>query len=296
MAPERSSKRTESIEDLRRALDEAREQQAATAEILKAISRAPTDPQSVLDTVAEHAARLCDADDAEIYRVDGDTYRRVTHRGPVPIAGPLGEVYPVTRGRPSSRAIIDRQTIHVHDQVAESVTEFPDIKAWPAVATVRTLVATPLLRNDVAIGVIVIRRTEVKPFSPNQIALLQTFADQAVIALENVRMVQELREKHEAITAAHAQVSEALERQTATSEILRVISASPTDVQPVFEAVAAHAARLCRAEDAILLRVAGDALTFAAGVGPLSRNTPAGFGFPLTRGSVSGRSIMARGE
>ncbi len=294
MASHRSAERPETIDELRRALDNALEQQAATAEILKAISRSPTDLHTVLDTVAEHAARLCEADDAEIYRVDGATYRRVAHRGPVPIAGPLGEDYPITRGRPSSRAIIDRRTIHVHDQVAETLTEFPDIKAWPAVASVRTIVATPLLREDTAIGVIVIRRTEVKPFSESQIALLQTFADQAVIALENVRMFQELEEKNQALTEAHAQVSEALERQTATSEILRVISSSPTDVHPVFEALAAHAARLCGAGDVIILRRDRDVLRMGAGVGPLSASVPAGFAFPLTRGSVSGRAIVDR--
>ncbi|HEU5310886.1 MAG TPA: GAF domain-containing protein, partial [Candidatus Eisenbacteria bacterium] len=155
-------------------------------------------------------------------------------------------------------------------------------------------VATPLLREDTAIGVIVIRRTEVKPFSEGQIALLQTFADQAVIALENVRMFQELEEKNQALTEAHAQVSETLERQTATSEILRVISSSPTDVHPVFEALAAHAARLCGAGDVIILRRDRDVLRMGAGVGPLSASVPAGFAFPLTRGSVSGRAIVDR--
>ena len=88
----------------------------------------------MFDAIADDAARLCEANDAEIYVVDGSLYRRVAHRGPVPIAGPVGEAYPITRGRPSSRAIIDRQTIHVHDQAAEIDTEFPDLKAWQQVA------------------------------------------------------------------------------------------------------------------------------------------------------------------
>jgi GAF domain-containing protein/anti-sigma regulatory factor (Ser/Thr protein kinase) len=230
---------------LAHALSEALEQQTATAEILRVISSSPMDVQPVFNAIAESAARLCDANDAEIYRVDGDVYRRVAHRGLVPIAGPVGEAYPISRGRPSSRAIIDRQTIHVHDQAAEIDTEFPDLKAWRQIAGVRTILATPMLRDDVALGVIVIRRTEVNPFSGKHIELLKTFADQAVIAIENVRLFTELQAKNRALSQAHAQVTEALEQQTATAEILRVISQSQTDVQPVFDTIVRSAVRLC---------------------------------------------------
>ncbi|MGH7310831.1 MAG: GAF domain-containing protein, partial [Candidatus Rokuibacteriota bacterium] len=238
-------------------LTEALEQQTATSEILRVISSSPTDIQPVLDAIAESAARLCEASDAEIYRVDGDVYRRVAHRGPVPIAGPLGETYPISRGRPSSRAVIDRQTIHVHDQAAVIDTEFPDLKAWPGVASVRTILATPLLREGVAVGVVVIRRTEVKPFSDKHIELLKTFADQAVIAIENVRLFKELEARNRDLT-------DALDRQTATADILRVISQAQADVQPVFETIADSAMQLFGAWSAAVFRYEDQLIRAAA--------------------------------
>ena len=124
------------------------------------------------------------------------------------------------------------------------------------------MLATPLLRNGTAVGVIVVRRTRVRPFTAKQIALLKTFADQAAIAIENARLSQELGARNRDLT-------EALEQQTATAEILRVISTSPTDVQPVFAAVAASAAHLCDAFDAAIHRVDGDALRLVAHEGPI---------------------------
>ncbi len=249
-------------------LTEALERQTATSEILRVISSSPTDIQPVLDTIAESAARLCEASDSEIYRVDGHVYRRVAHRGPVPIAGPLGETYPISRGRPSSRAIIDRQTIHVHDQAAQIDTEFPDLKAWPAVASVRTILATPLLREGVAVGVIVIRRTEVKPFSDKHIGLLQTFADQAVIAIENVRLFKELEARNRDLT-------DALDRQTATADILRAISQAQADVQPVFETIADSAMRLFGAWSAAVFRYEDEFIRLTAARGGLPGSSDA---------------------
>src|SRR5262245_56127967 len=193
-----------------RDLTEALEQQTATSEILRVIASSPTDIQPVLDVVAESAARLCDAKDAVIYRIDGDVLQQVAVFGPMP---PGASVRSIIRGRPTGRAVLDRQTIHIHDMVAEIETEFPDSTYQPVTGT-GTLLTTPLLREGDPIGVIVIRRTEVRPFSEKQIALLKTFADQAVIAIENVRLFQELKES--------------LEQQTATSEILGVIASSPT--------------------------------------------------------------------
>jgi two-component system, NtrC family, sensor kinase len=151
----------------------------------------------------------------------------------------------------------------------------------------------PLVREGTAIGAIVIRRTEVRAFTEKQIALLQTFADQAVIAIENVRLFKELQEKNSALTEAHAQVTEALEQQTATSDILRVISQSPTDIQPVFDTVVESAARLCEANDVSIYRRDGDWLRFVAHHGSIPPPGPVGEYFrPLERGSLTARSVL----
>jgi two-component system NtrC family sensor kinase len=208
---------------LKRERDEAREEQSATSDILRMIARAPGELQSVLDGIAERAARLCEAEDAAIFRVDGNLTRVAAHFGSVPMASALGEGRVFDRGTPPGRAVIDRQTIHVPD-LREALAEFPGAKTLGIAMGLRTVLSTPLLREGVAIGAIHIRRREVRPFSDRQIKLLETFADQAVIAIENARLFQGLKES--------------LEQQTATSEILGVIASSPTDIQPVLDAVA----------------------------------------------------------
>jgi transcriptional regulator with GAF, ATPase, and Fis domain len=140
--------------------------------------------------------------------------------------------------------VIERQLIHVADLQA-AVDEFPEGTAISQREGTRSFVSAPLLREGVAIGSIGVRRSELRPFGDNQIALLRTFANQAVIAIENVRLFTELQQKNRALTEAHAQVTEALEQQTATAEILRVIASSPTDLQPVFDAIVASAVKLC---------------------------------------------------
>ena len=153
--------------------------------------------------------------------------------------------------------MIDRKVIHVADHWSpEAQAEFPEAWTFAQAVGVRTALAAPLLREGVAIGAIFIRRTEVRPFSDKQIALLKTFADQAVIAIENVRLFQELKE--------------ALEQQTATSEILGVIASSPTDIRPVLDAVAASAVRLCAAEDASIRLVEGNLLRLGVHYGTIS--------------------------
>src|SRR5262249_29486783 len=164
--------------------------------------------------------------------------------------------------------------------------EFPESSTLSRQLGHRTILSVPLLREGLSVGAIVLRRTEVRPFTDKQIALLQTFADQAVIAIENVRLFRELQEKNQALTTAKAQVSEGLEQQTATSEILRVISSSPTDVQPVFDAIAQSAARLCEAFDAVVYRVEGDILR------PLAHHGSGEVGpIPLGPGTAKGRAV-----
>jgi two-component system, NtrC family, sensor kinase len=265
--------------ELERRLAEALEQQAATAEILGAISRAQGDLEPVMQTVAESAARLCDATDAQIFRLDGATFHLAASHGPL---GPARTV-PVTRGSVAGRAVIDRKTIHVRNVDDAAVQEFPDSMAWRMGR--RTVLAEPLLRDGDPIGLILIRRMELRPFSDRQLALLKAFAAQAVIAIENVRLYTELQARNQTL-------GEALEQQTATANILNVISASPTDLQPVLDAVVESAVRFCGAADASLFRLEGDRLRGDAHHGPVHQ--PPDFQLPVARGSVGGRTVLER--
>jgi len=219
-----------------RELQEALEQQTATAEILGVISASPTDAQPVMDAVAQSAARLCDAVDARISRIDGDVLRSVAIHGSMP----QFSVTPIVPGFVSARAVIDRRTVHIHDLAAEPAHEFTDGRARQQATGTRTVLATPLLREGVPIGVILIRRLEVRPFSEKQIKLLETFADQAVIAIENVRLFQELQ-------ARTQDLSQSLEETGALSEVIRAVSSS-LDLREVLDTVARRAIALSGAD------------------------------------------------
>ena len=219
------------IQERNAELREALEHQTATSEVLGIISRSPTDVQPVLDAIVESAARVCGIDDVVLRLREGNSYGFAgsfwshTHTGRVEIS--IDE--------PQYRWMREHGTLHIPDVRAQN--DFPMLRF---VSGSRTFLSVPLRQQGELIGTLNARRIEVRPFTPAQIKLLETFADQAVIAIENVRLFQELKES--------------LEQQTATSEILGVIASSPTDIQPVLDTVAENAARLCEASDASIIR------------------------------------------
>ena len=280
----REEAKDKKLQERDRQLAEALEQQTSTSEILGIIANSATDLQPVLDAVAENAARLIDAQDAIIHRLDGDVLRDAAHFGAIPRTA---DDTPLNRASVAGRAVVDRQLVHVHDMQAESEVEFPLAKSRAVRDGTRSVLGAPLLQEGLPIGAILIRRTEVQPFTDKQIALLETFADQAVIAIENVRLFKELEDRNR-------QLTEALEQQTATSEILRVIASSPTDIQPVLDAVAENAARLCESVDAQIWRVEGEMQRKVASYGAVSPILAVGEARPISRGSASGRAILDR--
>jgi GAF domain-containing protein len=219
------------------------QQQTATAEVLKVISRSTFDLHRVLDTLTESACHLCDAFDAVLFMREGESLSFAAHYGPIPID--LAK-WPLTRAWTNGRAVMDRKPIHVHDLQAEK-TEFPDGCAMARRMGHRTSLSIPLLRGEEAIGSLTIRRTEVRPFTAKQIELAETFADQAVIAIENVRLFEEVQARTE-------DLRESLEQQTATSEVLQVISSTPGELEPVFQKMLENATRICEAKIGILFR------------------------------------------
>ncbi len=266
------------VKERTRELSEALEQQTATAEILRVTAGSPTEIQPVLEAIAERAAQLCGATDAQIFRVEGDNLRLVAKYGPIPLWS-IGDQRPINRNWVTGRAVADRQTVQV-DDLSAAETEFPEGAAYARQYKHKTTLATPLLREGTPIGAILIRRKEIRPFTDRQIELLKTFADQAVIAIENVRLFNETKE--------------ALERQTATAEILKVISSSPTDIQPVLDAVGENAARLCEANNAVIFRLEGDLLRQVASYGQIPTTSHPSEGLRVNRGTVTGRSVVER--
>src|SRR5258706_3397752 len=190
----------------------ARAQQAATAEVLRAVRESTADLRRVLDMLVRRAAELCGARDASIFGIEGTHMRRLALCGLRLTAFRLGETRPITRGTVSGRAILERRTVSVRDLRASARTQFPGLVRTARRDRVRTVVTVPLLRGRGALGAITVYRREVQPFTREQLALLRTFADQAVIAIENARLFNETKE--------------ALEQQKASTEILKIITPS----------------------------------------------------------------------
>jgi GAF domain-containing protein/anti-sigma regulatory factor (Ser/Thr protein kinase) len=235
-------------------LRESLQQQTATADVLKVISRSAFDLQAVLDVLVESAAKLCPCDDVSIFRLESETLSRVAHCGSM--LAPSGYVIPASSGTVAGRSVLERRPIHVADLQAET-QDYPEGSAIARELRHRTILVVPLTREDAALGAISLRRNKVEPFSDKQIELVTTFADQAVIAIENTRLFEEVQ-------ARTRELTESLEYQTATSEVLDVISRSPTDAQPVFDAIVESAARLCESAMSVVWVYDGDLLHYAA--------------------------------
>jgi signal transduction histidine kinase/HAMP domain-containing protein len=221
------------VDERTRELTESLEQQTATAEILRVISSSPTDIRPVLNAVSENAARLCEASDAQIFLVEGDLLQPAASFGPLPT--PPTE-RSISRGWVSGRCVVDRRTIHVHDLAAESEAEFPLGRESQRLYGHRTTLATPLLREGQPLGAILIRRPEVRPFTDKQIKLLETFAAQAVIAIENVRLFTELQTRTRELARSVGELQ-------ALGEVGRAVS-STLDLETVLATVVSHANQL----------------------------------------------------
>jgi two-component system, NtrC family, sensor kinase len=273
---------------LTRELREAQEQQTATAEVLKIISTSPTELQPVLEVVARSAARFCEADDVTIFELDEQYLHTAAHWGTVPQE--IGVRFPCVRGQVTGRAVLERKPVHVIDLQAEA-DEFPEGSAFARRFGHRTIAAVPLLREGVAVGSIVLRRAEVNPFTDKQITLLETFAAQAVIAIENTRLLNELRQRTDELSQRTDDLTESLQQQTATSEILGVISESPGELKPVFDAVLENATRLCEATFGTLYRFENGAFWATA-----LRNAPPEFAAFLQSGPLRPSPVSTLGR
>jgi signal transduction histidine kinase len=278
------------VEELKRELSEAHRREGATGEVLKIIGRSTFNLQQLLDGLTESAVRLTGAEMGLIYRKDGEFYRSAAIYGASPEFIEVVKQNPIPLGRQSAtgRAALERRVVHIHDVVDDREYTW----AGQQGAEVRTILAVPMLREDTVVGVIVTRRTTVQPFTDKQIELLTTFADQAVIAIENTRLFEEVQ-------ARSSELAEALEQQTVSSEVLRIISSSPGDLRPVFQAMLENAVRICDAKFGHLWLQEGDGYrtvavhnpprTSAIKLGSLHRPPP---DMPVARAAITKQVVQ----
>jgi GAF domain-containing protein len=268
---------------------EALEQQTATANVLDVISRSAFELQPVFQTVAESAVRLCGADRAFIFRFDGEVLRSVVSYNAPPELEKFIRENPIRPGRGSGagRAAFERKTIQIPDVTVDPEYTYKSKDAAP----IRTVLTVPILKGDDLLGVILTYRLEVRPFTDKQISLVEAFADQAAIAIENVRLFDAEQKRT-------AELSESLSQQTATADVLKVISRSTFDLQTVLDTLVESATRLCNADYAWLFQREGDFLVFAASYGHAPekhvqiRKFLTTLEVPINRGSLTGRAVL----
>src|SRR5881296_742301 len=268
---------------LEKRVSEALEQETATAAVLRVISSSPTNVQPVFDAIAASAVRLCGARIATVFHFDGELIHLIAHHGYTPEALELRRGLfpaPPNAGSVTGRAILNRSVVHVEDALADGTYPYRD---FARAAEVRSVIAVPMLRDGRPIGVVTVSRAEPGAFAERQVELLKTFADQAVIAVETVRLFRGLE-------ARNRELTETLDQQKGTAEILRIISTSPTELQRVLDAVVKSAAQLCGAYDAAIFQLDGESLRLAAHHGPL--HPAIGLLIPVARGTVAGRSVL----
>ncbi|ESX29901.1 MULTISPECIES: GAF domain-containing protein [unclassified Mesorhizobium] len=267
-------------------LSESLQQQTATADVLKVISRSAFDLQNVLDTLAESAAHLCDADIADFYRLVDDGFQWTTTFSRDPEAAPAHTKIMRRPGRESvsGRVLLEKKTVHVPDFEADPEFTFTDVARQRGV---RCILGVPLLRGTELMGLLLVMRKAPGPFSPKQIELVETFADQAVIAIENARLFEEVQTRT-------AELSESLQQQTATADVLKAISRSTFDLQPVLDTLVESAAKLCDADTSVIFKRDGDLYRWSAEYGNLPEAAVFAKANPFapSRDSITGRVAL----
>jgi signal transduction histidine kinase len=274
-------------------LQESLEYQTAMSSVLAVISRSPTDVQPVLDTIARIASDLCSANDVVISLRENDQLRMTAHYGPIPID--INARRPIGRDWVSGRAVTDRRPAHVRD-LLHAGDEFPLGREIAERFGHRTTLGIPLLRSSEAIGCLLLRRKVVEPFTDKQIELLKTFADQAVIAIENARLFQAEQTRTRELQVRTRELGASLQQQTATADVLKVISRSTFDLQAVLDALLEYATRLCDAESGLIWRFDGEVFRAAAAYGVRQELVAFWGQHPIRpgRGSVTGRAALER--